>query len=108
MVRYASLSFAVLPIAAACAPVAVPADTRTEESNTEKFLKQYAGCSTDGLAEFVGRPATTERVEAVQALSGATSVRIVRAGEPMSMDAQAGRLTVELDRDGSMRRFTCG
>ena len=85
-----------------------PADPHFEgESNAEKFLRHYAACSREGLQEFIGQPATQTKIEAVRARSGATSMRIVPAGEPIPMDAQTGRLTVELDRDGTMLRVTC-
>ena len=92
----------------ACAPVTPPADIRAEQdSATEEFLRRYASCSVDGLEPFVGQAATADRIEAIQARSGANTVRIIRPGEPVAMDAQTGRLTIELDRNGAMARFTC-
>ncbi len=93
--------------APASAPGAAQPDSRMRDAEAE-FLRRYATCSATQLERFAGQLPTTENLEEITELSGAKAIRLLRAGEPMSMEGLTGRLNIELDADGRMRRFFCG
>lgn len=67
------------------------------------------GCraAAEALAVWTGKP-WDEAKEAVSAGEGVATVRVIRPGEPVTMDYRANRLNVELDDGDGIVRIFCG
>ena len=76
--------------------MAVPTDVAHD-------ILQPDTCGAAGLRGLVGQPA-----EALDAMRFSQPVRIVRPGQPVTLDFNAQRLTVETDGDGLIGRLSCG
>ena len=55
-----------------------------------------------------GKPATPANVEAVRVATGASSVRSLKPGQPMTMDYRGDRANVMQDAKGNIDKITCG
>ncbi|MGV8985448.1 MAG: I78 family peptidase inhibitor [Cypionkella sp.] len=87
------LALFCLPIAA-CVPSDVP-----EVSDGPST----ASCGADGLAAYIGRPATS-----LPASGPWGAVRVIRPGMMVTMDYSATRLNVHVDGAGKILKLTCG
>jgi hypothetical protein len=67
-----------------------------------------ATCRNEGLAAFVGKPATKELGAQMLATSGARALRWVEKGMMVTMDFRDDRLTVHLDAANRVERAICG
>ena len=67
-----------------------------------------APCRNEGLAAFVGQPATEELGARMLATTGARDLRWVAHGMMVTMDFRADRLTVYLDAASRVERASCG
>ena len=65
-------------------------------------------CHADAARGFVGKPATPANVEAVRVATGASSVRSLKPGQPMTMDYRGDRANVMQDAKGDIDKITCG
>lgn len=67
------------------------------------------GCkaAAEALAVWTEKP-WDEAKEAVSAGEGVATVRVIRPGEPVTMDYRANRLNVELDDGDKIVRIFCG
>lgn len=67
------------------------------------------GCkaAAEALAVWTEKP-WDEAKEAVTAGEGVATVRVIRPGEPVTMDYRANRLNVELDDGDKIVRIFCG
>jgi hypothetical protein len=65
-------------------------------------------CRNQGLAAFVGQPATQELGERMLAATGARHLRWVAHGMMVTMDFSPERLTVFLDAANRVERASCG
>jgi hypothetical protein len=67
------------------------------------------GCraAAEALAVWTEKP-WEEAKEAVSAGEGVATVRVIRPGEPVTMDYRANRLNVELDDGDKIVRIFCG
>lgn len=65
-------------------------------------------CRNEPLKRFVGRPGDAGAIEGARRASGARTVRILRAGESMTMDFRADRLTIVVDEHRIIARASCG
>jgi hypothetical protein len=78
------------------------------EVERAKSLAELQPCNAAKAQVLVGRLADTATVEQAMKLSSSLSVRIVRSGDPMSMEHWTDRITVELDNQGKILRLSCG
>ncbi|HZW17406.1 MAG TPA: I78 family peptidase inhibitor [Luteimonas sp.] len=68
-----------------------------------------AQCSADAAQSFVGQQASDDIVAQAQAAAGAKgAVRVIKPGQPVTMDYRADRLNVEVDEQGAIVRISCG
>ena len=65
-------------------------------------------CEAQKVQSFVSRPAVEATIAKAVELSGSSTARIVRPGQPISMDYQTDRLTIEVDRRNRIIRISCG
>jgi hypothetical protein len=66
-------------------------------------------CSAAAAQSFVGREASDTTVAEAQAAAGATgTVRVIKPGQPVTMDFRGDRLNVEVDERNAIVRITCG
>jgi len=64
-------------------------------------------CKPEAAQALVGRDRVTD--EQAKQLTGATIVRQVKPGDPVTMDFREDRVTIETDADtGKIVRATCG
>lgn len=89
----------------ACAPI-------TEAPVTgEPEIKEFGGgmaCRAEGLARFVGQPATAELGTAARDAAGARTVRWLQPGTIVTMDYRDDRLNIQLDGENRVTRLACG
>ena len=91
-----------LLMALALAACATPASERLP-------MNQVAGtCDDRALASFVGQVAKLDTGLKMMRISRARSVRVVKAGDAVTMDYNAQRLTVQLDDKGRIASTKCG
>jgi len=82
------------------APEAPPATTPGDAT---------AQCNADAAQSFVGQEAADTTVAQAQAAAGATgAVRVIKPGQPVTMDYRVDRLNVEVDAHNAIVRITCG
>ena len=81
---------------------------RSQAEAMDEFSRRYGSCALSGTDSFVGAMPDEETIDQLLTLSGALVVRINEPGEPLSLEGNSGRLNIELDWDGTMRRFFCG
>jgi len=82
---------------AACATSAPPADA-----------PPAVACQSDGLARFVGQPASQQLGTEMQRVSGARTLQWVGHGMMVTMDFNPQRLRVFLTADNRVERAACG
>jgi len=64
-------------------------------------------CNANAVQRFMGAPMSAGLQSRLRARSGASSVRVVRPGEAMTMDFRRDRLTVELNERGRIGGLRC-
>ncbi len=68
-----------------------------------------AQCKAEAAQAFVGKEATDATVADAKAAAGAKGdVRVIKPGQPVTMDYRADRLNVEVDERKAIVRITCG
>jgi len=67
-----------------------------------------AVCHADPAQRYVGRAGEAGAIQGARRASGARTVRVVRPGEMMTMDFRADRMTVTVDKHGTIERIACG
>ena len=67
-----------------------------------------ARCTAANAKGYLGQELNERTVDDARAHAGALRSRIVRPGEPVTMDADPLRLNVETDASGRIRRLRCG
>jgi hypothetical protein len=65
-------------------------------------------CDAGAAQSIIGQAYTDDLAERARILSGATSVRRIGAGQMMTMEFEAARLSVELDEAGKVAAVRCG
>ena len=85
----------------ACA--AVPPEDEPREVGASGYR-----CDASGLADLVGRAATSELGGDALRRSGARTLRWIRPGDVVTMDYREDRLNVHLDGQNRVERFNCG
>jgi hypothetical protein len=67
-----------------------------------------ARCTAAGAKEYLGQQVDAHNIENARAHSGALRSRVIKPGEPVSMDVDPLRLNVELDAENRIHRLRCG
>ena len=95
---------------ASSAPPAAAAGTTTSEAPTATPPGDAsAQCNAAAAKAFIGREATEATVAEAQTAAGATgAVRVIKPGQPVTMDFRGDRLNVEVDERNGIVRLTCG
>ena len=89
----------------ATAPEATPAPAET----TPPAGDATAQCDAAAVQSFVGKEASETTVAEAQAAAGAKgAVRVIKPGQPVTMDYRFDRLNVEVDERNAIVRITCG
>jgi hypothetical protein len=65
-------------------------------------------CREGPVQNLVGREMSPRMQSRLRERSGARELRVVRSGDPVTMDFRADRLTVEVGRRGTIRSLRCG
>lgn len=67
----------------------------------------HAGpCSSEAAKSLAGRPAPSEAD--VKRVTGASIVRRIAPGDPVTMDLNERRVTIEVDASGIIVKASCG
>lgn len=100
------LPFAAVLLLAGCAarspapePDPAPPPPRVEASGE---------CGAERVQDRIGRTFDDTLGEAIEAESGAASMRVVRPGEAVTLDYRADRLNVRLDDEDVIDEIVCG
>ena len=65
-------------------------------------------CNAQGLADLIGREATSALGTEAVRRSGSRTMRWIRPGDVVTMDYREDRLNIHLDERGRVQRFACG
>ena len=66
-------------------------------------------CKADPAQEFVGKLATEDTIVAARTAANVSSnVRVIKPGQPVTMDFRPDRLNIEVDDDNLIVRINCG
>jgi Peptidase inhibitor I78 family len=65
-------------------------------------------CETDGTAQFIGAPGTSETGARIMRVSHAAVLRWARPGTMLTMDYREDRVTVHLDGASKVTEIRCG
>lgn len=65
-------------------------------------------CNADPGQAFVGQTAEQGTVEKARRATGSGTVRVVRQGQPVTMDYRADRLNIEVDGNQVILSVRCG
>ncbi|MFC3716253.1 I78 family peptidase inhibitor [Luteimonas soli] len=77
-------------------PASAPADAATQ-------------CNADAAQSYIGQDASEATVAQAKAAAGATgALRVIKPGQPVTMDFRADRLNVEVDDGNAIVRISCG
>ncbi|MEA1071326.1 I78 family peptidase inhibitor [Sphingomonas sp. LY160] len=94
-----------LPFALAALPLAA---CTTNMTDPPVAGDPAALCRGDGLASYVGQPATQDLGARMLRETGARTIRWVPKGGMVTMDFRGDRLTVQLDEANRVERASCG
>ena len=67
-----------------------------------------AACNPDAARSLVGQAGTEAVAEQARAAAGAKAVRMLKPGQPATMDFRGDRLNVMLDDAGNVAELHCG
>ena len=84
------------------------ASAQSRAADRAKSIAELHPCDAGKAAALVGRTADTKTLSQAIKLSGSYNVRIVRQGDPISMDYSTDRITIELDDNNKVLRLSCG
>ena len=65
-------------------------------------------CDSGAAQYAVGRAATAELSAEARARAGAQRLRVLRPGQVVTMEFDAGRLTLDVDAEGRVVKARCG
>ncbi len=77
-------------------------------SATDIPIEDQHPCAAGKAQSLIGQVADAATVAEALRISGASTARIVRPGQPIAMDYQTYRLTVEVDTKNKIIRLSCG
>ena len=78
------------------------------ERNVRLFEDALAACKPAAMQDWIGEPYSEAMKKAAYDDAGAKEVRVIRPGDPVSMDYSTGRINIELDQQDRAVRFRCG
>lgn len=84
------------------------ADMHKPATNPEAENVIAMGCIAENAAFLTGKEPTPELIEKARVAAEAQKVRVLKMGEPMTMEYNGGRLNVLLDRNGKVMGVNCG
>lgn len=85
------------------APAAAPTDAAPAADH------HAAPCDAAPAQAFVGKQADEATVAAARKAAGAKGdLRVIKPGQPVTMDYRIGRLNVEVDEHNTIVRINCG
>lgn len=67
-----------------------------------------ARCTAANAQDYLGREFDAHTADEARAHAGAMRSRVVKPGEPVTMDSDPLRLNLELDSSGRIHRLRCG
>jgi hypothetical protein len=67
-----------------------------------------ARCVAANAKDYLGQEPDPRTVDEARAHAGAMRSRVIRPGQPVTMDADPLRLNVDVGPDGLIRRLRCG
>jgi hypothetical protein len=67
-----------------------------------------ARCTAANAKQFLGQELDARNADEARAYAGALRSRIIKPGEPVTMDVDPLRLNVEVDDQGRIHRLRCG
>lgn len=65
-------------------------------------------CDAAAVQHLVGRGVGKAPNSLLKQLSGASEIRLIRPGQPITMDYSTGRLNIEIDTENRITRLYCG
>jgi hypothetical protein len=80
----------------------------TEIDVAQHWVPARSPCNADRAAFAVQQPITDELAERARLAAGAETVRVVRPGQPITMDLRMDRLNINLDGAGAVTQVRCG
>lgn len=109
---------ATAPVTSPAAP-AVPATSATPAIDEaamnkpatmpeESADKIAMGCVASSAGAIIGKDPSPELLEQARIDAKAEKVRVLKMGEPMTMEYNGGRLNVYLDQKGKIKGVNCG
>ncbi len=103
MPRPLKCAVALLPLLAACAPLA-----SLQSASGETAVPVESRCQADPVAWAVGQAATEATMARVRKESGAGQLRPIAPGQAVTRDLRPDRLNVFVDASNAIVRITCG
>jgi len=85
-----------------------PAASPGQPAQTAAPSGAPAMCDAQPIQNMVGQPFSDSVSEAARQGSGSRSVRVLRAGEVMTMEYNASRLNIILDKSNAIEALRCG
>ena len=114
----ALLSTALLGLLAACAPqpdANAPADPAAPAAEPVAEAPAPVAdddalrtCNAEAVQSLIGQEATEAVVAQATADSGSASVRVLKPGQPATMDFRQDRLNILTDDSGRIEQLSCG
>ena len=112
MIRSPSLLLAALLATAlagcASAPAPAPATPPQAAAPAAPPPPPPPACDAAGAQFAVGQPMTSPLEAAVRARANAASVRVLKPGQPATMEFNPARVNIELDARNRVKTVRCG
>lgn len=67
-----------------------------------------APCKAEAVQSFIGREASQSTIAEAKAAAGAGNVRVIKPGQPVTMDYSAERLNLKVDDGNVIASVHCG
>jgi hypothetical protein len=94
------------PIGLRLIPLLLAAFTVASDSRTA--VSQSAQCNSAKAQTLRGQHYSEALAAAARQLTGASIIRVVKPGQPITMDFMSNRANVEIDAAGFVRDVRCG
>ena len=101
-----AIACAAAGLVMACAPL--PKSAEETPDLQAASIAELHPCKTKAAQALLHQPALPANVAKAMKLSGSSTVRIVRPGQPVAMDYRTDRLTIEVDGLDKIIAISCG